>query len=110
MSTRNYVAAYNALHNDGQLRAQCEMYLLTAAVPFIQDEDPATPNHAARLAWANAVEQDEAALARAIHRLAIKAVQNGTIRTALAAGQPAEDSDVEFVGSTFLSTFVALGA
>jgi hypothetical protein len=110
MSTRNYLPAYNALHTDGHLASQCEMFLLTKAVPDIQAEDANTANHAARLAWANAVEQDPAALAKAVRRLLIKCVQNSTIATAAATANGADDSDVEFVGLGYVSTLVTLGA
>jgi hypothetical protein len=110
MATRNYVSAYNALHVDGHLSAQCESYILTAACPYIYGEDPGAADHAARVAWASAMETDVAALARATRRLAIKCVQNGTVLAAIAGGGTAEDSDVEYVGGTFLSLLVSLGA
>lgn len=110
MATRNYLATFNALANDGRVRAQCQMYILIGAVPAIIAEDPATANHAARLAWALAMEQSPTSLANAVSRLLIAVIQNATIAAALAAGNPAEDSDVEFVGTGYLATLVSLGA
>lgn len=108
MASRDYDATYDALHTDNRLRPKCEAFLLVKAVPDVQAEPGNTPDHAARLAWANAVEQDEVTLARNVRRLAIKAAQNATIRAAIAAGEPIEDSDLEFVGVNYIPTLVAL--
>ena len=110
MATRNYIPAYNAMHVDGTLAAQCEMFVLLYAVPTINGEVATTTNHAARQTWASAMLTDTAALARAVVRLKVQMVQNATIVTAVGAGTPAQDSDVEFVGSQYLPTLVSLGA
>lgn len=108
MATRNYISTYNALHRDGHLPAQCEMYILIHAVPTIYAESTDTTNHAARLAWAQSMEQDSTALERSKKHLLIKCVQNATIATTIEAGGNAEDSDVEFVGDSYLSVLVSL--
>lgn len=110
MASRNYIASYNALHVDGTLAAQCEMFLLVFAVPLINAEPSDAANHAARAAWATAILTDPAKLATATRRVQIQAVQNPTIAATIAAGGTAEDSDIEFVGAQFLPTLVALGA
>lgn len=108
MATRNYVESYNALRGDSDLSAQCEMYILTGAVPAIYAEDPGTQGHAARVEWADRMVTDAAALAKASAVLAIYAIGNATIRAAIASGEPAEDSDVEYVGSLYLDTLIGL--
>lgn len=109
MSTRYYKASYAGL-NDPELASQCEMYLLTSAVPAILAEAEDAPDHAARLAWARIVEADPFRRKLVVQRLQLKAIQNATLREGLADTGRAADSDVEYVGSQALPELVALGA
>lgn len=106
MASRGYNAIYNA-RRSGTLYAQAESFLLTKAVPDVKNEDPGTPDHADRVAWAVATETSEAELAIQVRRLLIYLVQNPTIAAAAASDTPAEDSDVEFVGLASLDDLIA---
>jgi hypothetical protein len=106
MATRHYQAIYNARRSGG-LYAQAESFLLSNAIPSIQAEDPGTPNHAARLVWADATESSDSELDRQTKRLLISLVQNSTIAASVGSGQNAEDSDVEFVALGALDSLIA---
>jgi hypothetical protein len=110
MASRNYTAAYAALVSSNVLRPKCEMFLLIDAAQAIVNEDPATPDHEARVAWAKAVETDDGARSRSGLRLAIKCVQNPAILAAIAAGSEVDDGDIQFVGLGAISDLVAMGA
>ena len=85
------------------LRAKFEGALITAAAAII-NEDPGTANHANRLVYANALMADEgsalSAAAKAHTQMAI--ATNATIQ---AAGNAADDSDVQFVCNSQIDTF-----
>lgn len=105
MASRNYIESYHALRGDSNLPKQCEGYILTSAIPAIYAGSPADP---ASVAWADLMVANPNALAHAVRVLAIYCVGNSTIREAIGAGDSAEDSDVEYVGATYLSTLIAL--
>lgn len=109
MATRFYRASAAAL-KDPELFSQCEMYLLTAAVPSILGEPADTPNHDSRIAWARTVESDQFRREQVVKRLVLKAIANGTVREGLAETGRAADSDVEYVGANSLDELIALGA
>lgn len=78
---------YHLMHSDGDLWRKVEAAALVAAV-IVKYESPATPNHAARMAWADTVFADASAwtLANKVPVLENEAVLN--------AGHSATDEQV----------------
>lgn len=110
MASLNYATTYNALYRDGTLSQQCQMAILLFAVPQVLAEDSGTANHAARVAWANAMLASPASLAKSVALLSIQCVENATILAAIGSGQGAQDSDVEFVAGQTIAILVTSGA
>ena len=110
MASRNYTAAHAALVSSNALRPKCEMFLLLDVVPNILSEDPATPDHDARIAWAKAIEMDEGARSRVGLKVAVKCVRNPVILAALASRAEVDDGDIQYEGLQHIDELVALGA
>ena len=108
MATRHYRASSAGL-NDPELANQCEMYLLTSAIPSIMADQPFPEDHDARLAWAKVIESDPFKRKIAVQRLVLKAIANPQVRQSLADDGRAQDSDIEYVGSLALAELIALG-
>jgi len=72
--------------------------LLTAAVMklanYVTAEPPETPNHSARLAWAQYVLQSRANLVAKTEQMFLAVCSNGTIQE---AGGNATDNDIDYV-------------
>ena len=81
---------YYLMNSDGDLWRKVEAAAFKAATA-IKYEDPLTANHAARLAWATAVNDDLKAWTVANRT---KVLENATVS---AAGHAATDNDVQFV-------------
>lgn len=103
----NFRAIYDARYNQGgtdlaeRIKAACAY-----VAQHILIEAPETANHADRLKWAKHVlifgNIDSAA--QAMHWMC---VANATIAVDLAAGDPVDDNDIEFVVSDSAKTFGA---
>lgn len=101
----NYTSSYAIRYSIAQLQQQIEVAAVTAASQ-IQNEDPATPDHANRLAWANwALAHSSAAW----QPFGWPVAQNPTIIAAVQtdpSGQTVQDSDVQFVVNEYLPKIV----
>ena len=84
---------YHARRADSTLRQRVESAVLLAARD-IRNESDQTANHAERLAWANAVRAQTAALATAVDHATLACVENATIG---ANPDGATDNDIQFV-------------
>jgi hypothetical protein len=96
-----YEDLYYALNQgtgDHRLWRQAYVATLKAATD-IRAENPATANHANRLAWALAVEQDTIANVLAMRN---RILENPTLA---AAPSSASDSDVQFVVNSLIDSF-----
>lgn len=102
MSALDQIAAAR----DATFSARVAMLALRSAV-FVGNEDPATEDHAARLAWANAVLRAEL---NNKHFAAAVIASNPTISAAIdadpgARGSNVPDGDIEFVINSILAAF-----
>jgi len=75
---------------------------LANAAEDIENEDPGTPNHAARLAWASAVLQDD--LLQEADKIMWRVGLNPTI--AAAGEENATDNDIQFVVNSLLDILI----
>jgi hypothetical protein len=101
-----YTTSYSIRYGTPSLQEQIEVAVVTAAVA-IQNEDPTTPNHAARLVWANWVMGNSSV---ALNPFTWPVAMNPTIVTAMQAdptGASVPDSDVQFVVNSNLAAVVA---
>lgn len=89
---------FNQGTGDHRLWRQAYVAVLKAAAD-IRNEDPGTANHANRLAWALAVEQDTTANVLAMRA---RILENATLA---AAPGSALDSDVQFVVNSLVDSF-----
>lgn len=80
--------------------------VVTAAFAVLY-EDPGTPNHAARTAWADAVLATDATTPA--QQMLWGLVVNPTIATALLAGEQPPDNDIQFVVNGLVDTFATGG-
>jgi len=99
--TTSHVIRYSTPH----LSQQTEVAVVTAAVS-IQNEDPATPDHANRLRWANwAIHNSSVAW----QPFAWPVANNPSIVekiTADPSGQTVPDSDVQFVVNSYVEIVI----
>ena len=102
----DYTTSYAIRYLTPHLSQQTEVAVVTAADQVI-NEDPATADHANRLAWANwAIPNSSVAW----QSFAWPVASNPSIITAVAAdpsGQSVPDSDVQFVVNSNLENVVA---
>lgn len=102
----NYTTSYAIRYSTPHLSQQTEVAVVTAAGQ-IQNEDPATPDHTNRLAWANwAIPNSSVAW----QSFAWPVAQNATIVADVIAdpsGQTVQDSDVQFVVNEYIPEVVA---
>lgn len=89
---------YNVVFGSPELRQRFIAARLKAAW-HVLNEDPATANHANRIAWARGVVADPAVNSDHEYRLFLS---NATLQ---AAGSAAPDGDIEYVVAVFLDTF-----
>jgi len=99
-----YQQIYNALEAGAptKLETQIAVAIWKASVQ-VRNEDAATANHTARLAWANKMATWEAVKAEA-KKMLMAVFENATIQEAPMA---AADSDVQFVVNSLIDTFAA---
>jgi hypothetical protein len=73
---------------------------------YILSEDPATANHTARLAWAQATLASFTALNQAADKMFVGVCTNPTVQE---AGAEATDNDINYVVASLLDTVYAAG-
>jgi hypothetical protein len=102
----NYTTSYAVRYSTPALSQKTEVAVVTAAGQ-IQNEDPATPDHTNRLAWANwAIPNSSVAW----QSFAWPVAENPTIVAAVTAdpsGQSVQDSDVQYVINSVLPQVIA---
>jgi hypothetical protein len=102
----NYTTSYAVRYSTPALSQKTEVAVVTAAGQ-IQNEDPATPDHTNRLAWANwAIPNSSVAW----QSFAWPVAENPTIVAAVTddpSGQSVQDSDVQFVINSILPKVIA---
>lgn len=96
------------LRYDEMLRKRCAGGV-TKKADAILIEPEETPNHAARVVWAEAALKDPVA---ETEKIMWRIVQNGTIQTkqsgaSIAAGTITTDQDIEFVVNTVVDAMLA---
>ena len=101
----NYTTSYAIRYSTPHLSQQTEVAMVTDAVN-IQNEDPATSDHANRLRWANwAIPNSSIAW----QPFAWPVANNPSIIqqvTADPSGQTVPDSDVQFIVNSYVETVV----
>ena len=101
----NYTTSYAIRYSTPHLSQQTEVAVVTAAIN-IQNEDPATADHANRLRWANwAIPNSSVAWAP----FAWPVANNPSIISNITAdpsGQGVPDSDVQFVVNSYVEIVV----
>jgi hypothetical protein len=101
-----YTDSYQLRYHLSSVQQQIEVAVIHAAAD-IQNEDPATPDHANRLAWANWANKNSSV---AWIAFAWPVAMNPTIQAAVQAdpsGQTVQDSDVQFVVTSALPAVIA---
>jgi hypothetical protein len=101
-----YTDSYRLRYQIPSVQNQIEVAVVHAAAD-IQNEDPATPDHANRLAWANWANSNSSA---AWNPFAWPVGMNSTIQGSVAedpSGQSVKDSDVQFVCNSILPSVIA---
>jgi hypothetical protein len=101
-----YTSSYALRYSIPSVQQQIETAVIHASQD-IQNEDPATPDHANRLAWARWANDNSSV---AWNPFAWPVAMNSTIQAAVAAdpsGQTVTDNDVQFVVSSVLPRIVA---
>src|ERR1700757_2959692 len=104
MST--YTDSYRLRYSISSVQQQIEVAVIHD-VEDIQNEDPSTPNHTNRLAWANWANKNSSV---AWQPFAWPVAMNSTIQAAVQAdpsGQSVADSDVQFVVTSALPAVIA---
>ena len=81
----------------GELERRVVAAVGKQASSIVTTEDPATANHANRLAWAKGVLRSGTALQAAGETFMSHIAFNGTIAASLAAGEQPPDADIEYV-------------
>jgi hypothetical protein len=102
----DYTVSYAIRYSTPRLSQQTEVAVVTAAGQ-ITNEDPATPDHANRLAWANWAVPNSSVAWQAF---AWPVASNPSIVTAVTAdpsGQTVLDGDVQFVINSNLDIVIA---
>lgn len=96
---------YNAIYSSsGELFARFTAATLKLAGGVLA-EDPGTPNHANRVAWAQYVLIEDNAKVKGSELCKLSFAQNGDLQQ---QGNTAEDSFIEWLCATYLNT-VAVG-
>jgi len=103
-----FTTVVDGLQSNSNLHRRFQAALVMAAGPILT-EDPATPNHANRLIWANHVITDPMTYleATALKTLKIAFVINSQIRT---KGADATDNQIESAVTEVLTSSVYLAA
>lgn len=101
-----YTSSYALRYQLPSVQQQIEVAVIHASQD-IQNEDPATPDHANRLAWATWANKNSSV---AWNPFAWHVAMNSTIQVAVAAdpsGGTVTDNDVQFVVTSVLPQVVA---
>jgi hypothetical protein len=101
-----YTASYAIRYSIPSIQQQIEVAVITAAQD-IQNEDPSTPDHANRLAWATWANKNSSV---AWNPFAWPVGMNATIQGSVQAdpsGQSVKDTDVQFVVNSILPQVIA---
>src|ERR1700739_2635488 len=101
-----YVSSYQLRYGIPSVAQQIEVAVIHD-VEDINNEDPSTPDHANRLAWANWANKNSSA---AWLPFAWPVAMNPTIQASVQAdpsGQSVQDSDVQFVVTSALPQVIA---
>src|ERR1700757_1134246 len=101
-----YTSSYAIRYTIPSLQQQIEVSVIHD-VEDIQNEDPATPDHTNRLAWANWANKSSNIASIAF---AWPVAMNPTIQAAVQgdpSGQTVQDSDVQFVVTSALPAVIA---
>jgi hypothetical protein len=101
----NYTVSYSIRYSIPHLSQQTEVAAVDAAIN-IQNEDPATTDHANRLRWANWTIPNSSV---AWQPFAWPVAQNPTIVAEIQndpSGQTVQDSDVQFVVNSYVETVI----
>lgn len=102
----NYATSHKIRYSIPSIQQQIEVSVVEAAHDII-DEDPATPDHADRLAWAVWANKNSSV---AWNPFAWPVALNPAIQDSVAqdsSGQSVKDSDVQFVVNSVLPQVVA---
>jgi hypothetical protein len=100
-----YTSSYALRYQIPSVQQQIEVAMITAA-QAVQNEDPATADHANRIAWAEWANQNSSV---AWFPFAWPVGMNPTIQASMAAdpsGQSVKDSDVQFVVNSNLEAVI----
>jgi hypothetical protein len=101
----DYTTSYAIRYSTPHLSQQTEVAVVTAAVQ-IQSEDPATPNHADRVRWANwAIPNSPVAWQPFAWPVANNPTIVGKV-TGDPSGQTVLDSEVQFVVNSYVETVI----
>ena len=101
-----YTSSYAIRYSIPSIQQQIEVAVITSAQD-ITNEDPSTPDHANRLAWATWANKNSSV---AWNPFAWPVAMNSTIQGSVQAdpsGQSVKDSDVQFVVNEVLPDVVA---
>jgi len=102
----DYTTSYAIRYSTPHLSQQTEVAVVTAAGQIV-NEDPSTPDHANRVAWANWATPNSSV---AWLSFAWPVASNPSIVASVTAdpsGQGVKDSDVQFVVNSNLETVIA---
>ena len=102
----DYTTSYAIRYSTPHLSQQTEVAVVTAAGQIV-NEDPSTPDHANRVAWANWATHNSSV---AWQSFAWPVANNPSIVAAVTAdpsGQSVPDSDVQFVINSNLGNVIA---
>ena len=96
-----YLDAYNTLVADvgNHVLWRKSFVAVLKAAADIRSEDAGTANHANRMTWAQAVEQDPSSM---VMQMRYRIMENATIA---AAPTEATDNDVQFVVNSLIDAF-----
>jgi hypothetical protein len=100
-----YTASYALRYMIPSVQQQIEVAVITAA-QAIENEDPATADHANRIAWANWANQNSSV---AWNPFAWPVAMNPSIQTSVEtdpSGQSVKDSDIQFVVNSNLEAVI----
>lgn len=92
---------YHAALADSQVKQRFIGAVIKSAA-YVLNEDPLTPNHVNRLAWAMAVKADPLGQAAGMWT---SALTNATVIQAVGSGGEITDNDIEYVVAVMLDEF-----
>lgn len=98
----SYLDTFNA-SKDSAFQGRCLVACWSVAQDILS-ENPATPNHAARKAWAINMLRNQQTISNEL--LAVQVLRNSVIAAAPAL---AADADLKFAVTTFLNDLIEIG-